>query len=137
MSDERGSMTLWAMGMSLLLFAVGFLSLDLWSGFSARQEAAAIADSAAIAGATALDESAWRSGVLALDPTVAESRALAAAVTHPVWTGSMTVTATATTGGVTVSVSRSVPFRFVAALVPGRVANVTVSGYAEPAVAGQ
>ena len=137
MSDERGSMTVWAMGMSLLLFAVGFLSLDLWSGFSARLEAAAIADSAAIAGATALDESAWRSGVLVLDPTTAESRALAAAVAHPAWTGSMTVTAIATTGGVTVSVSRSISFRFVAALVPGRVANLTVSGYAEPAVEGQ
>ena len=136
MSDQRGSMTLWAMGMSLLLFAVGFLALDLWSGFSVRQEAAAIADSAAIAGATALDEAAWRSGVLALDPTAAETRALAAAVAHPVWTGSMTVTAAATTGGVTVSVSRSIPFRFVAALVPGQVANVTVSGYAEPTVAG-
>ena len=136
MSDERGSMTLWAMGMSLLLFAVGFLALDLWSGFSARQEAAAIADSAAIAGATALDEAAWRSGVLALEPATAETRALAAAVTHPAWTGAMTVTATATTGGVTVSVSRSVPFRFVAALIPGRVANVTVSGYAEPTAGG-
>ena len=136
MSNERGSMTVWAMGMSLLLFAVGFLSLDLWSGFSARQEAAAIADSAAIAGATALDESAWRSGVTALEPTTAETRALTAATAHPAWNGNMTVSATATTGGVTVSVSRSIPFRFIAALVPGRTANVTVSGYAEPTVGG-
>ena len=136
MSNERGSMTIWAMGMSLLLFAVGFLSLDLWSGFAARQEAAAIADSAAIAGATALDESAWRSGVVALEPTTAETRALTAATAHPAWNGNMTVTATATTGGVTVSVSRSIPFRFIAGLVPGQVANVTVSGYAEPTVGG-
>ncbi len=136
MTDQRGSMTLWAMGMPLLLFAVGFLGLDLWSGFAARQEAAAVADSAAIAGATALDESAWRSGVVALEPTAAEARALAAAVAHPAWAGNMTVTATATTGGVTVSVSRTIPFRFIAALVPGQVANVTVSGYAEPTVGG-
>ena len=136
MSNERGSMTVWAMGMSLLFFAVGFLSLDLWSGFSARQEAAAIADSAAIAGATALDESAWRSGVTALEPTTAEARALAAATAHPAWTRNMTVTAVATTRGVTVSVSRSIPFRFIAGLVPGRTANVTVSGYAEPTVGG-
>ena len=134
MNTQRGSMTIWAMGLSLLLFGVGFLSLDLWSGFSARQEAGAIADSAAIAGATALDEAAWRSGVMALEPATAETRALAAAVTHPAWDGSMTVTATATTGGVTVSVSRSIPFRFIAALVPGQVAEVTVSGYAEPTV---
>lgn len=130
-------MTIWAMGMSLLLFAVGFLSLDLWSGFSARQEAAGIADSAAIAGATALDEAAWRSGVLALDPAAAEARALAAAVAHPAWAGTMSVTATATAGGVSVSVSRSIPFRFIAALVPGQVADVTVTAYAEPAVDGE
>ena len=43
MSNDRGSITLWALGMSLLLFAVGFLALDLWSGFAARNEAAAIA----------------------------------------------------------------------------------------------
>ncbi|GBE23063.1 MAG TPA: hypothetical protein ENH00_06045 [Actinobacteria bacterium] len=137
MSSEHGSMTIWAMGMSLLLFAVGFLSLDLWSGFSARQEAAAIADSASIAGATALDETAWRSGILALDPKAAETRALSAAVTHPAWDDTMTVSVKATAAGVTVSVTRTIPFRFIAALVPGRVANITVSGYAEPAVGGQ
>jgi Flp pilus assembly protein TadG len=135
-SSERGSMTIWAMGMSLLLFAVGFLALDLWSGFSARQEAAAIADSAAIAGATALDETAWRAGVQALDPDTAEARAVGAALAHPVWDASMAVSTSATTEGVTVSVSRSIPFRFIAGLVPGRVAAVSVSGYAEPRAGG-
>jgi Flp pilus assembly protein TadG len=132
MRGERGSMTLWAMGMSLLLFAVGFLALDLWSGFAARQQAAAIADSAAIAGATALDEAAWRSGVLALHPSAAETRAVGAAVAHPAWDASMSVSAVATPGGVTVSVSRTIRFRFIAGLVPDRTADVTVTGYAEP-----
>ncbi len=129
---ERGSMTIWAMGMSLLLFAVGFLALDLWSGFSARQEAAAIADSASIAGATALDEAAWRTGILALNPEAAEERALSAALAHPAWNDTMVVSAAATTGGVTVSVSRTIPFRFISGFVPGRVATISVSGYAEP-----
>lgn len=136
MRDDRGSVTVWAIGISLLFFGVGFLALDLWSGFAARQEAAAIADSAAVAGATALDEAAWRSGVLALEPGTAEARALSAAVSHPAWAGSMNVSAAATTSGVSVSVSRSIPFRFVAALLPGRGANVTVTGYAEPAAGG-
>lgn len=136
MRGERGSMTLWAMGMSLLLFAVGFLALDLWSGFAARQQAAAIADSAAIAGATALDEGAWRSGVLALQPSAAEARAVGAAVAHPAWDASMSVSAVATPGGVTVSVSRSIPFRFIGGLVPGRVAEIVVSAYSEPGVTG-
>ncbi len=136
MTSEQGSMTLWAMGMSLLLFAVGFLALDLWSGFAARQEAAAIADSAAIAGATAIDQTAWRTGTLALEPATAEDRAIRAALDHPAWDASMDVSAAATTGGVTVSVSRSIPFRFIAGMVPNRVADVTVSAYAEPGVAG-
>ena len=136
MRSEKGSMTLWAMGMSMLLFAVGFLALDLWSGFAARQEAAAIADSAAIAGATALDESAWRAGSLVLDPATAQGRATGAALAHPAWDASMAVSATATTGGITVSISRSIPFRFIAGLVPDRTAEITVSAYAEPGVGG-
>lgn len=129
-------MTVWALGMSLLLFAVGFLSLDLWSGFSARSQAAAIADSASLAGATALDETAWRTGTLALDPTLAETRALTAAANHPSWNDDMTVTAAATPTGITVAVTRTIPFRFVAALVPDRAAVITVTGYAEPAWEG-
>lgn len=136
MRDDRGSMTLWALGMSLLLFAVGFLALDLWSGFAARQQAAAIADSAAIAGATVIDEAAWRSGSLELVPTAAETRAVASAVAHPAWDASMSVSAVATSGGVTVSVSRSIPFRFIGGLVPGQLAEIVVSGYAEPGVTG-
>lgn len=129
-------MTIWAMGMSMLLFAVGFLALDLWSGFSARQEAAAVADSASIAGATALDETAWRAGTLALDPEAAQARAIAATIAHPAWDDTMAVSAAASADGVTVSVSRTIPFRFIAGLVPGQVAHVTVTGYAEPGVEG-
>ena len=136
LSSERGSMTIWAMGLSLLLFAVGFLALDLWSGFSARQEAAAIADSAAIAGATAIDEAAWRTGSLVLNPAAAEMRATAAALSHPAWISDMTVGANAGTSGVTVSVSRSIPFRFIAGFVPDRTAHITVTGYADPGVEG-
>lgn len=134
--NERGSITVWALGMSLLLFAVGFLSLDLWSGFTARSQAAAIADSAAIAGASALDETAWRSGVLSLDPALAEARSTQAAVSHLAWNNDMTVAVAATAVGVTVSVTRAIPFRFVAGFVPDQAAIITVTGYAEPGVGG-
>ncbi len=132
MKDERGSMTLWALGLSLILFGVGFLALDLWNAFSARSEAAGVADSAAIAGATALDETAWRSGVLALDPTTAQDRASSAALSHPAWDPSMALSVSATPEGVSVTVTRNIPFRFVNALVPGQVATVSVTGFAEP-----
>ena len=136
MSGDRGSMTVWAMGLSLLLFAVGFLALDLWSGFAARQQAAAIADSAAIAGATAINEAAWRSGTLALDEGLAQTRAYDAALTHPAWDASMSVATTAAPEGVTVSVSRTIPFRFISGLVPDQIVQITVTAYAEPGVGG-
>lgn len=136
MRTDQGSMTVWAMGLSLLLFAVGFLALDLWSGFAARQQAAAIADSAAIAGATAVDEDAWRSGTLALDDEQAQARAYDAAMTHPAWDVSMSVSTTAGPVGVTVAVSRTIPFRFISGLVPDQVAEITVTAYAEPGVGG-
>lgn len=136
MRGERGSITLWALGLSMLLFGVGFLSLDLWAGFASRQQAAAIADSAAIAGATALDETAWRNGTLALDPDLARARAEDAARNHPGWDGSMQVMASATTEGVSVSVVRVVPFRFVSGFVPDQVVAVTVTAYGAPGVGG-
>ena len=61
--------------MCLLLFALGGISLDLWRGFSARRSLATAADAAALAGASAVDEEAYRrSGVVQLDPALAESR---------------------------------------------------------------
>lgn len=125
-------MTLWALGLSLILFGVGFLALDLWNAFSARSEAAGVADSAAIAGATALDELAWRNGTLALNPDMAQLRATSAALAHPSWDSSMGVSISATPAGVSVTVTRSIPFQFVDALVPSRVATVSVTGFAEP-----
>ncbi len=73
---ESGTITLWLLGVCLLLFALGGISLDLWRGFSARRSLATAADAAALAGASAVDEEAYRrSGVVQLDPALAESRA--------------------------------------------------------------
>jgi hypothetical protein len=91
-----------------------------------------VADSAAIAAATALDEIAWRSGVLALDPATAQDRASTAALSHPAWDPSMALSVSATPEGVSVTVTRSIPFRFVNTFVPGQVATVSVTGFAEP-----
>ena len=73
--DESGTITLWLLGVCLLLFALGGISLDLWRGFSARRSMASAADAAALAGASAIDEDAYRrTGVVQLDPALAESR---------------------------------------------------------------
>ncbi len=74
--DESGTITLWLLGLCLLLFALGGISVDLWRGFSARRSLSTAADAAALAGASAIDEDTYRrTGAVQLDPALAESRA--------------------------------------------------------------
>lgn len=76
MRGESGSTTIWMLGLSLLLLLFGGLALDYWRGLALQRELAAVADSAAIAGASGIDEDHYRStGELVLDP--ARARALA------------------------------------------------------------
>jgi hypothetical protein len=73
---EVGTVTLWLLGVCLLVFALGGVSLDLWRGFSTRRALGAAADSAALAGASGIDEDLYRrTGEVELDPSVAEARA--------------------------------------------------------------
>lgn len=73
---DRGSVTVWTLGMVLIVMFVGALSFDLWSSFSTRRQYAGAADQAAQAGANALDESLFRStGDRKLNPQLAETLA--------------------------------------------------------------
>jgi hypothetical protein len=75
-AGERGSITVWLLGLAVLVLFVGGLSLDLWRAFSARQLLANAADAAAIAGATGIDTTRFRdTGQLVLDPSLATQRA--------------------------------------------------------------
>lgn len=76
--NERGSVTLWLLGMAVCVLFLGGLSLDLWRVYEARRELAGLADGAAVAGATQLDEAAWRyERRLALEARAAHARSLA------------------------------------------------------------
>ena len=75
---ERGSITLWLLGLCLMLLALGGLAVDLGRGFSERRALHAAADSAALAGAGAIDEDEYRaSGEVVLLPELAERLARA------------------------------------------------------------
>ena len=75
---QRGTITLWLLGLCLMLFALGGISVDLWRSFSSRRALASGADAAALAGASAIDETRYReSGVVSLVPATAELRARA------------------------------------------------------------
>ncbi|MEZ5257014.1 MAG: pilus assembly protein TadG-related protein [Ilumatobacteraceae bacterium] len=70
--DDAGSVTLWTLGAVLLVLVLGGLTIDLYAGFAARRNLAAAADSAAQAGANALDVAAYRhDGTRQLDPELA------------------------------------------------------------------
>lgn len=67
--NERGSITLWMVGLVMVVFAMGGIALDLWRGLSAHRLVASTVDAAAVAAGSAIDEDRWRlDGTLALDP---------------------------------------------------------------------
>ena len=57
---ERGSITTLGLGMTLLLFVVGGISIDVWRVVAARQDLVQRADAAATAGANAIDVDEFR-----------------------------------------------------------------------------
>lgn len=76
MRSDRGSVTIWLLGLSMLLLVFGGLALDYWRALALQRELAAVADSAAIAAASGIDEEVYRqTGDVVLEPD--RSRALA------------------------------------------------------------
>jgi uncharacterized membrane protein len=74
--SDRGSVTIWMLGLSMLLLVFGGLALDYWRALALQRELAAVADSAAIAAASGIDEAVYRStGVVVLEETRARGLA--------------------------------------------------------------
>ncbi len=103
--SERGSVTIWMLGLSVLLLLFGGLALDFWRGLALQRELAAVADSAAIAAASGIDEEHYRStGVVLLDPTRARALALTSIDFQDVDLSSVSSTTSADRTSVTVIV---------------------------------
>jgi hypothetical protein len=81
--SERGTVTLWVLGCCLIVLLLGGLVLDMWRVIDTRRELGSMADSAAAAGATALDSDAAHLGELRLDPNRATLLAAQAIAEHP------------------------------------------------------
>lgn len=83
--DERGSVTLWMLGLGLMLLTLGGLSLDLWRLVGERRELATMADAAAVAAANGVDIAYFReTGLVRLDPSRASDLALDSLARQPV-----------------------------------------------------
>ena len=133
---SRGTITLWLLGLCLMLFALGGISLDLWRGFSERRSLAATADAAALAGASAIDEAQYRSsGVVVLIPALAESRARAHIARQLDRDALRTVSVHADGEAVTVVVHGVVGFTLLGLLQPGAF-DVKVTATAMPRQSG-
>lgn len=139
MRDERGSTTLWTMGLALALFMVGGLSLDLWRVLAERQDLANIADAGAVAAASGIDVEHFRdSGEKLLAPDLARELALAAIATQPSGSNlSAVITITSDRRTAIVRLERTVQFTllnvFVAAKTGPFVVTVESRADARPA----
>lgn len=130
---ESGTITMWMLGLCLMLFLLGGISLDLWRAFSERRSLAASADAAAVAGASALDEAAYRSsGVVRLVPADAQRRAQASLAEQLDRRALRDARVDATETEVTVTVGGSVDFSLLQIVAPGDEFDITVRATARP-----
>ncbi len=128
-------MTMFGLGMVVILLFVGGFSLDLWRAHSERRALAEMADAAAAAGANALDEAAYRTdGSLQLDPDLAESYAwdsLSRQADQRSLVGTPSVVASP--GVVVVQLSGEVHMTLLRVLAGGEPFEITVTAEAAPA----
>ena len=108
--DDRGTITLWVLGLTVAVMFLSGLGVDLWHAIAARREVSLMADTAATAGANGLDESALRGGRLQLDG--ARVRALVAAQLAEYPASARLVAEEVSTDGVRVTVTLRERVRF-------------------------
>jgi Flp pilus assembly protein TadG len=116
-----------------MLVLLGGISLDLWRAFSERRSLAATADAAAVAGASALDEAAYRSsGVVRLVPADAQRRAQSSLADQLDRRALRDARVEATEEAVMVTVDGSVDFSLLQIVAPGDEFDITVRATARP-----
>lgn len=77
MRGEKGSVTLWVLGLSIVIVGFGGVALDFWRALATQREIAAIADAASVAAASGIDEAHYRAtGEVVLDPVRSRSLGL-------------------------------------------------------------
>ncbi len=136
MSRDRGSVTVWVLGVCIAVLFLGGLSVDVWRAFTERRVLAGMADGAVIAGATALDVDAWRSsGAVRLVPEEAAGRAGSYLTAHPEWDPTITDSIVPAPDSITVVLEREVEFTLLRILLAGEEPfRVSVTATAVPAL---
>ncbi|MGF1668366.1 MAG: pilus assembly protein TadG-related protein [Acidimicrobiia bacterium] len=131
--EERGSTTLWTLGLALTLLMVGGISIDLWSALGAHRDLAGVADAAAVAASSGVDVEVFRAeGRGTLDPDLAEGLALRLISSQPNGgdlDASPQVVVSADGLSVTVALQRRVPLTLLGLLVEDR--SIVVAAQAQ------
>ena len=131
-ADERGTITLWVLGLSISLMFLGGLSLDLWRAVADRRELSSMADTAATAAANGIDVDALRAGTLRLDPEQARAIALASLAEDPHRSALDDIDIEIDGNRVTVSLRDHVRFSLLGIFMNGQSFEVRVHASAEP-----
>ncbi len=137
-SAQHGSVTIWGLGLTLIIAAFAGLVIDTWRVFADRQDLSGMADSAAIAGATAIDiDHLNETGEVILDAAAAELRALGYLEAQDGWSGEIGYAIVGSPDGasITVALEKDVAFTLLGPLLPGEAPlHVTVTSQASPNV---
>jgi Flp pilus assembly protein TadG len=105
LTGERGSVLITGLLLSVALIMVIGAAVDIGHAFMVKRQLASIADDAALSGGQAISVRSLHEGHLQLNPGQAQSDAQHTVAANPSVTGQVN----ATTGSVTVTVTRSVP----------------------------
>ncbi len=130
--DEQGTITLWLLGLCVCVLFLGGISLDLWRAFAARRALAEMADAAALAGASGLDQRALRAGELRLAPAEAERLARANLASRPLPASLEHVQVRADEETVEVAAAGSVDLTLLRIFVGGDGLEIAVDASARP-----
>lgn len=132
--DQRGSITLWVLGLCMMMVFIGGISLDLWRAFSERRALAGVVDAAAVAGSNGIDVPYFRAtSQLRLDPPLAERLAGENLAAQSDTRALVDADALATTAEVTVTAKGRVDFTLLRVFMPAEEPfAVTVRATADP-----
>ena len=131
-TDERGTVTLWVLGLCVSLLFLGGLGLDLWRAVAERRQLSAMADSAATAAANGVDVGALRAGTLRLDAERARAIARATLDRDPHAAALDAVDVGVDVDRVTVVLRDHVDFSLLGLFLGGRHFDVEVHAAAAP-----
>lgn len=136
--SQRGSVTIWGLGLTILLAGFAGLVIDTWHVFAERQDLSGMADSAAIAGATAVDiPHLNETGEVILDGDLAADRAFEYLFNQDGWSADIAAGVISSPDGasITVILEKDVDLTLLGPFLPGEEPlHIAVTSLASPNV---